>query len=346
MIGLCIYCFEKEKTMELGICCALLLLTRSEGVFLILAMGIEHIRQRRPFPKPAAFILPILILAGNYLFNLLYYGTLFPHSSATKLYHGMSELWGTWPTAFLKVRYQFNIFFFSDHILLFGVAGLALCGVLSLGKKSLNVICFLFVCFLTCFYVFFNIPSYHWYYAPYYVLAYFYAGAGAAWLARQFRAVPNRWIYAMGTLSVYGLMLFLVCRNFVLTDKKNGMLGRRADYYDIATWIKENTPAMAQLAAAEIGTLGWYSERPIVDLCGLVSPAIAEAYRDRDFESFYPSYSPEYVLVHDPMFPLERGITGFVKRGDYILKKRFDFSPSGSFILYVKSGIESRPKEL
>jgi len=66
LIGLSLYLFEKEFEKEnvflLGITCALLIMTRSEGFFLILAMAIEHFRQRRAFPKLKYFIIPYLLL--------------------------------------------------------------------------------------------------------------------------------------------------------------------------------------------------------------------------------------------------------------------------------------------
>lgn len=337
MIGLCLYYFEKDNVYALGVACALLLLARTEGVFLILAMIFEHLRLRRPIPKPVAFALPLLILAANSVFSLFYYGTMIPHSSSAKIYHGMSGEWGPWPTAFLRVQSHFPGYFGSEYVLLFGVVGLAIAGFLSLRLKSLNVISVSFLFFLTCFYVFLNIPNYHWYYAPYYVFAYFYAAVGASWCVRYFRAGENRWVNTGGRAAIFAFVLFLIYRNFIMTNVKNATYNRRADYYDIALWVKENTPETAQLAALEIGTLGWYSERPIVDLCGLVSPLIAKLYKTRDYAGFYSLYSPEYVLVHDPMPPMEAGITEWVERGDYVLEKRFDFSPGGGYNLYVRS---------
>jgi hypothetical protein len=337
LIGLCLYCFEKNNVYALGIACALLLLARAEGIFLILAMIIEHLRQRRPIPKPAAFVLPLLILCANSAFNMLYYKALMPHSSSAKIYHGMSGEWGYWPTSFLRVQSHFPGYFDSEYVLLFGLMGLALCGFLSLRLKSLNMINALFLFFLTCFYVFLNIPNYHWYYAPYYVFACFYAGAGASWLVRYFHTTGNRWVNVGGRVAVFAFVIFMISRNFIMTNIKNGTYDRRADYYEIAIWVKENTPMTAQLAALEIGTLGWYSERPIVDLCGLVSPSIAKLYKTRDYAGFYSHHSPEYVLVHDPMPPMEAGITEWVERGDYVLEKRFDFSPGWKYNLYVRN---------
>jgi tetratricopeptide (TPR) repeat protein len=40
-----------------------------------------------------------------------------------------------------------------------------------------------------------------------------------------------------------------------------------------AVWIKDNLPADAVIAAHDVGALGYYSERKIVDMVGLITPA-------------------------------------------------------------------------
>jgi hypothetical protein len=42
----------------------------------------------------------------------------------------------------------------------------------------------------------------------------------------------------------------------------------------VGKWLNENTPASAVIAADEIGIIGFYSERPILDLEGLITPEI------------------------------------------------------------------------
>lgn len=44
-------------------------------------------------------------------------------------------------------------------------------------------------------------------------------------------------------------------------------------------WIAERLPAGARVATHDVGAIAYYGERPVVDLVGLVTPALAGAYR-------------------------------------------------------------------
>lgn len=58
----------------------------------------------------------------------------------------------------------------------------------------------------------------------------------------------------------------------------------------------------------EIGTIGWYSKRKIIDILGLVTADIAKFVAEGDFNSWVNLYTPDYILVHDPLLLYETGI--------------------------------------
>jgi hypothetical protein len=92
-------------------------------------------------------------------------------------------------------------------------------------------------------------------------------------------------------------------------------LGARAYRQDVAfinsemvataRWVASNTPTDALIAAHDIGALGYFSERPLVDLAGLVSPEVIPFIRDEsrlaahldeqkaDFLVTFPGWYPE-----------------------------------------------------
>ena len=47
-----------------------------------------------------------------------------------------------------------------------------------------------------------------------------------------------------------------------------------------ARWVAGNTPAGALVAAHDIGALGYFGERPLLDMAGLVSPEVIPFIRD------------------------------------------------------------------
>jgi hypothetical protein len=49
-----------------------------------------------------------------------------------------------------------------------------------------------------------------------------------------------------------------------------------------AKWIKENIPPEDLLAVHDIGAVGYFAPRPILDLAGLISPEVAPVYHNDD----------------------------------------------------------------
>jgi hypothetical protein len=72
-------------------------------------------------------------------------------------------------------------------------------------------------------------------------------------------------------------------------------------------WLEKNTPADALVAAFDIGAIGYYSHRRILDLGGLVNPEINRMRREIDVdriieEGLYLRFGPDY-LVDRNAFP-------------------------------------------
>ncbi len=66
-------------------------------------------------------------------------------------------------------------------------------------------------------------------------------------------------------------------------------------YRQTAKWIVANTPAGSSVALCDIGLVGFYSKRPIVDMFGLIDPHISHLGGRQHFKS-----DPEYVLAKQP----------------------------------------------
>lgn len=88
-------------------------------------------------------------------------------------------------------------------------------------------------------------------------------------------------------------------------------------YRAVGEWMKQVLPKNASVGAAEVGHLGWYSELPIVDLCGLVTPEAAEFLGARDVDRWISVFRPDYLLIHEPAWALEAGAIRALERGEY-----------------------------
>ena len=84
-------------------------------------------------------------------------------------------------------------------------------------------------------------------------------------------------------------------------------------YRDTGTWIAAHTNPRERFAAAEVGTVGFYAQRPVTDLMGLVSPEVLGRIRRRDIVGAFLRHPAELVIdgaffrlqpiVEQPWFP-------------------------------------------
>jgi arabinofuranosyltransferase len=71
-----------------------------------------------------------------------------------------------------------------------------------------------------------------------------------------------------------------------------------------AQWIAANTPAHALVAAHDIGALGFYSQRRLVDLAGLVSPEVIPFIRDETrIAEYLDAQKVDYLVTFPTWYP-------------------------------------------
>jgi hypothetical protein len=88
---------------------------------------------------------------------------------------------------------------------------------------------------------------------------------------------------------------------------------------DVALWLRAHAPPDALVAAHDIGALGYWAQRPLLDLAGLIDPEVIPVMRDQDrlieyvldrqanylvvFPSWYPAVVQDPRLT--PIYPAE-----------------------------------------
>ena len=91
------------------------------------------------------------------------------------------------------------------------------------------------------------------------------------------------------------------------------LLGRQAYVADVsfinqemvavARWLDEHTPPEATIAAHDIGAIGYFTQRPLLDLAGLISPEVAPLLGDDAALASYVRDSGAEYLVTAPGWP-------------------------------------------
>ena len=65
-----------------------------------------------------------------------------------------------------------------------------------------------------------------------------------------------------------------------------------------ARWIAENTPSDALIAAHDIGAMGYFANRDLLDLAGLISPDVIPFIRDEEqLEQFITGKNADYIVI-------------------------------------------------
>jgi hypothetical protein len=71
-----------------------------------------------------------------------------------------------------------------------------------------------------------------------------------------------------------------------------------------ATWISQNTPSNSIIAAHDIGALGYWGNRKIIDLAGLVSSDVVPIIRDEKSLGNYLNVSrADYLMTFPGWYP-------------------------------------------
>ena len=316
LLALSVLTYEKEKDSEqpvlLAMCLSLLVLTRGEGIFLIGILLFVHLRQKRPMPDWRVWLIPFAFCCAHLGAHYILFGSVFAKTMEAKIAQGASGLWGG-HLAFLKGVKIYTWYFGTKVSIPFILSVFLTCfGFIKAFKHEPIQVFFAFLCATTIFYLSLAIPFYHWYYAPFIYFAYFLMAFGVWQLSELFRDVP----LALKPLR-YALLSFAA---FVIWQQGGIVLDfvqqrHKSPYKQIGHWLKEHTPQDATVASVEVGALGWYSERYIIDILGLTSPFNAKFIAKRDFKSWSKHYSPDYMLVHEPLWEQERDAKDFIAAG-------------------------------
>ncbi len=154
-----------------------------------------------------------------------------------------------------------------------------------------------------------RVAPYHWYYAPFVPAGVLLAGLGVAWVGRGGRGAAARWgavaMLAAALLVAQGISDYRIAeamRTEALIspdrpDYKALPEVKTAVYRRVGEWLAANTPAGADVGVTEVGVMGYYAGRRMVDFLGLLRPPVAQALARGDVAWALFHYQPDYVAL-------------------------------------------------
>lgn len=263
---------------------------------------LEWWRRRRP-PWGLAGAAAGLIAAGG-LLAWLYFGRMLPATFEAKLAMAGADP-GAWSGA---VRFWSRLVFFLPRHL--GahwpwLAVLAVPGVVAWargGGQGTRTIA-LYAAALAIFYPASGLPFFSWYVKPCLLAALYGVAFGAGWIAR----IVAGWRWPHGVrLGVSGLVAAAVAALVATSALSASYRWYRSytgyphqqTYRRAALWIAAHTPPSDRIAYVEIGEVGYWSERRVRDLMGLVTPEALPYVRADDIVGAFLLEPTEIVLFH------------------------------------------------
>jgi hypothetical protein len=124
-------------------------------------------------------------------------------------------------------------------------------------------------------------------------------GLGALWKSLSRVGPLWRWGGALGLALVLAVSLGISYREAEFY-RRSQSYRNEASLKAMGVWLNQNTPANATVLLEPLGYVGYYADRHMIDVVGLVTPQIIELKRQgiQDELQFIQHLQPDYVVVH------------------------------------------------
>ncbi len=299
LLGLLLY--VRESYGMAAVVLALAALTRADGVLAALIVGADFVARRwRDIPW-RAIALYCGIVGAWFGFAWLYFGAPFPVTLAAKRHQGELAASESFLRGFLNMGQSYwQQPLYRVHIVM-GAIGMY--ASLARWRRVSLLLGWTILYFVA--YVFLGVTRYHWYYVPlvpgFVLLVALGAATASRWGALIFEVGVRR-----AVLAVF-LLLLLAPRLVTLNALWANDDPRLTLYRSIGRWLQTNTRPDASVGTLEVGIIGYYAQRRMIDFAGLIQPQTAlHLTRNTTYEDAalwaVDSYRPDYLVLQEGMF--------------------------------------------
>jgi hypothetical protein len=296
---------------------ALAVLTRSDGVLLAAVLSVHYLWVNRNHLKHGSFwraqpwkwiALALGILLVWHVFAWGYFGAPLPITLAAKQAQGRMAISQQFAPGVVRVAGWYAGSW--QYWVQLGLAGIGIAFAIIKQRRWLLILAWTGLYFLA--YSLLGVTSYFWYYAPLVPGWVVSVGLGLSFLS--WLPLPGRLRTShLGNKIQIGLVVVLIGVFFLGQVADIQKMGQRIDprytiYRAVGEWLAVNTPADARVGALEIGIIGYFSQRPIVDFAGLIQPDVADLMQtDTTYDDTalwaVKTYKPEYLALVDSAHP-------------------------------------------
>jgi hypothetical protein len=310
---------------------AIAVLFRTDAVLVGLILGVDIVRNRSRLSKHelirVAAILVATLVVGQIVVWLVF-GSLLPVTLAAKRAQGLMAI----SQPFWKGLYTAIYAWWGDLAPHRVGLGLVAIGIISaIVRRSPAMLMVAWDALYYVSYSLLGVSAYHWYYAPLVPVWVILMGAGVDAMTMLSRMVGTRlgfpWIASVVCGLCLVVLVFLHWRQTWLTGLQ---VDNRYQIYQAAgDWLRLSTPPSASVGALEIGIIGYYGERKMIDFAGLLQPDVAAqmrcetTYQDTALYAVQ-NYQPDYVVIGRGWLPILEmelndrcSVVNILNAGDY-----------------------------
>lgn len=297
------YFYRKRNTAVFAVFLGLILWGRPDGVTFIGALAVDYFFAVR-FSKTDKTIklfskndfVKIGIIAGAivvlyFIMNFVLSGSLLPNTYSAKLTYYSPEMKSR--SEFLKLEVWDYFTSGAYGILAVGFIFSAVKMLYDLAKKKYNPnILYVLAVFALIFVYWFKLPYAHRFgrylmpAIPFIILA---SGLGF----REMSIIAGKYFKSKNLANGFMILVsaVIILYSFLnYNENKTTYAGQCAYIHDrqvvTAMWIKENTKPEDIIATHDVGAIGYYSDRKIVDVAGLITPELITKINDKNYSTF------------------------------------------------------------
>jgi hypothetical protein len=275
-------------------------LARPDGLLVAGVLALDFtLRVRRPVPWKAVgvFLAPLLAWIG---FAWAYFGSPLPVTLAAKQNQGAMGI----STRFLPGALNLlQDYLARPHYL--AAAALAGVGVaMLLWRERRWTLLFAWTLLYFAGYTALQVSGYFWYYAPLVPGVIILVSLGLAAIL----SASNRLRRGLSLVVGLALVTFAGFQTLDLAALRRSPDPRFPIYQAAGQWLAESTPVDAQVGTLEVGIIGYYSQRPMLDFAGLIQPLVAAQFTAQTTYEDAARWAVErfpldYLVLHDGLMP-------------------------------------------
>ena len=337
--------YARQRYPLAAVFAALSILARPDGILVAFILAAHYLLQiRRPIPWRAAGLFLALTLPW-FVFSWVYFGSPLPATLAVKQHQGAMAISQRFAPGLLTILRGYARW---PYIL---EAGLAIAGVVFMFRRARRWALFLawtMLYFLA--YSALGVSRYFWYYAPLVPGLIVLIGLGISSIRNSslpkplFSGIssksnspplkspflgnssisnsppPNSPFLGIwgrpggGRIATLALLLLLIsAQAYDLGQLRQQPDNRLVIYPVVGEWLRDHTSPQASVGTLEVGMIGYYSQRRMIDFAGLIQAQVSNqltthaTYEDAALWAV-ERYHPDYLALHENLFPrLEQG---------------------------------------